>query len=1063
VALLVVSAFELHSRDSCYEPSGSIWVGETLDLVLDQPTWLHMQSQPDHLYRIEMTGTDGGSLEIWTSTFDSFSSCTMGCSPLESDEVTGGMASVIWTSEGCDRTVQLIPAKENNQEAVTVSFEEVAAPPAGEVQVIPAVAHAPGVGGTFFQTDLTVFNPYSEEITAELRFLTAPGKTGNGTSAEITVAPQQVLAVDDVVLSLLGLDNATGALMITSQKEKLMVISRTYTEDESGTYGQLIPAADWRDAAGQIPWWFGGSRRDLLQLADSASFRSNIGFVEVFGTEAEIEIELRDQTGLSIGQTTITLPPFSHRQINDIFSFIGAPSQDHASASVNLTSHGRLLSYASIIDNFSADSTYVPGLAEIGGNNVLYLPVAASTFGSFGSRWRTDLRAVTAVDPPYGLRVTFYPSDGSTPLASSFPFAAGGVIAIDDLVGQLGGSGTGAVRLEAVTEQGGSSNDSFNATSRTYNTTAKGTYGQLIPAQINTCNWGVVLGVERSDEFRTNVGMFNPSDQYPAEVLVSLVSETGGMIGSRSWRLEPLRHLQINDIFWTLNVPWQANCRVDFEVQHISQRILAYGSKIDNRSGDSVYLPAMEHPEDPGPTPIELSNRDNSILLDQLDEAVGIEQLPEGVLTASLSGSGDLGRPELPIGVLCLYKSPAGELRSAVLGIGDSISDIGGGERFWCVIPDWISTNDNAGTVTVSITGGDTPVELVLDARDNAVLLDERAESVIAGIPSSETFHIKVNGNLGRPELGPQVVTMQRNVDDGSLLVRAFGDGGVVDRVDPEQQLLVVVVDWIQRDDNTGTTTLEPSCTMRSVTCGEQISGSIGSNDCSLGPRGRRIWAQSEKVVFAGIAGQVVRLTATWYPQPGQSNYGNISLLDPSGTLIAESGFDYDVSEILPLTLQTTGTYTVWVQGPTLSGIDYTLELSCPDTGLMTPINATAEVNPDDALKTIDDNPYELSALTTYWQAVGDVEACITYDMGRTMRVAGLRETAGPFPGNPFVAYVSTGGVDFTEVYQGDLTSYAYGWHAFDPVDGQYIALCIQRTNDTGYGELADFRALVPD
>jgi hypothetical protein len=925
MALLVVSAFELHSRDSCYDPSGWIWPGETLDLVLDQPTWLRMDSQPDHLYRVEMTGTDGSSLEIWTSSFDSFSSCTLGCNPIESDETSGGTASLIWTSEGCERTLGLIPAEENSHEAVTVTYEEVAAPPAGKVQVIPAVAHAPGVGDTFFQTDLTVFNPHSEELTAEVTFLTSPGKVGHGKSAEITVAPQQILALEDVVLSLLGLDNATGALMIASPEERLMVISRTFTEDESGTYGQMIPAVDWRDAAGQLTWGFGGSSRAMLHLAGSDAFRSNLGFVEVLGIEAEIEVDLRDQTGASIGQTTFTLPPFTHRQINDIFDFLGAADQDYASATVNLSSHGRLFAYASVIDNFSADSTYVPGLADNASNFVLYFPVAASTYGSFGSRWRTDLR-IMAIEPADAVRVIFYPSDGSTQLAETFPFAAGTMIAIDDVVGQLGGSGTGALRLEAVRADGSSSHSSFNATSRTYNTTSSGTYGQFIPAQRLTYNKSVVLGVERSDEYRTNVGIFNPYYDFPVDVLVSLISDAGGMIGSRTWHLEPQQHLQINDIFWTLNVPWQANCRVDFEVQSYSLRIFSYGSKIDNRSGDPVYLPAMEHPSDTGPTPIELSNRDNAILIDQLSEAVGIEQLPDGVLTASLSGSGDLGRPELPIGVLCLYKSPAGELRSTVLGIGDSISEIGGGERFWCVIPDWISSNDNAGTVTVSISGGDAPAELVLDTRANAVLLDEKIESVIADIPSSETFHIEVDGNLGRPKLGPQVVTMQRDVDDGRLLVRSFGDGGVVDRIDPEQQLLVVIADWIQRDDNTGTTTLEPRCTMRSLTCGEQITGSIGSIDCDSP---FDFWPQAEKVTFAGSAGQAVWLTANWYAPPDRYRYGSLYLVDPSGSVIADSGAHDEVSTIDGTTLPAAGTYTVYVVGPHSSGIDYTLELTC--------------------------------------------------------------------------------------------------------------------------------------
>ncbi len=98
-----------------------------------------------------------------------------------------------------------------------------------------------------------------------------------------------------------------------------------------------------------------------------------------------------------------------------------------------------------------------------------------------------------------------------------------------------------------------------------------------------------VIGVDRSADFRTNIGMVNTD--RPVDVDIRLVSGTGALLGSGIWHLETGSHIQINDIFTVLNVPWQTNCRVDFRVDDTWASIFAYASVIDNRSGDSVYVP----------------------------------------------------------------------------------------------------------------------------------------------------------------------------------------------------------------------------------------------------------------------------------------------------------------------------------------------------------------------------------------------------------------------------------------------------------------------------------------
>jgi hypothetical protein len=725
----------------------------------------------------------------------------------------------------------------------------------------------------------------------------------------------------------------------------LHVISRTYNEDASGTYGQLVPARRWYDAACASNYSSCGNPHTLFHIAKSDDFRTNVGFVEVLGIDAELELEMIDNRGL-IGSGTVHLPASSHLQINDIFDYLGAPASDAAIINVTVGDFSRVFSYASVVDSWSSDPIYVAGQSPVDADGYLVVPAAASSWGSYGSRWQTDLHAQPVWEDAESVEITFVPGDGSSPVSKTYYFE-GDPLHIPDVVSDLGGNGSGALILEA---------DGFIlASSRTYNQTDSGTLGQLIPAldSYSRIKQATILGAERSSEYRTNIGIYN-AHYLSAEVLVRLVSERGALLGSKTWQVEPRRHLQINDIFFALKVPDQRNCRVDLIVQDIGlPSIYAYGSVIDNRSGDSILSPAMGMRE--LATNIELSNRDNAFLIDELTEAKGVEQLPAGTTTATVTGTGDLGRPELPIQVLCLYKSPAGELQSAVLPIGGSISDIGG-ERFWCVIPDWISKRDNTGAVTVTLTGGAEEVRLELDARDNAVLLDRLQASVTSTRPPAETYRVEIDGDLGRAELPPQLVVMYRDAGTGELRVAAPGNGELIGPIETDFQILGVVLDWIQRDDNTGRSALVPACTMHVGSCGAYINGSITGSDCESSPRGPGFYGERTK--FRRIAGQQVTIDLTL---AGEYSFGYLDLVAPSGTVIASTSYSGNRSLIEGVILPETGMYTIWVTSGMYGWSSYTLRIHCLSGSLTLAAAAKTVLNGE----LIVGPPYQASFPTT--------------------------------------------------------------------------------------------------
>ena len=120
----------------------------------------------------------------------------------------------------------------------------------------------------------------------------------------------------------------------------------------------------------------------------------------------------------------------------------------------------------------------------------------------------------------------------------------------------------------------------------------------------------------------------------------------------------------------------------------------------------------------------------------------------------------------------------------------------------------------------------------------------------------------------------------------------------------------------------------------------------------------------------------------------------------------------------------------------------------------VTPASTVAEVNNGDAGNAIDGNT------VTFWQAA-DENPAITFDLGAVGRIGGIRETSGTFPGNPFTLSVSTDDITYAQVATGTLTSSAFTDHTFTVQDVRFLRLNVQRTDADGFGELAEFQALL--
>jgi hypothetical protein len=545
----------------------------------------------DRVYRINVSAPGGTNLELWRLGFDEARQCFIKDRLLESMQIVESRTEFEWTDQTVVQDAVLVVPPDSGEPApVEVGLDEIAAPPTDGVLVVPAVAHVVGAGGEVFQSDLSVFNPLGVGVDAELTLVPTGG--GEHLHVPVTIPPNQAVLFEDLVSSVFGLGDTSGALRISFPAGRtLTAVSRTSAMTANGSFGQFIPAQTFTEAASLGA---GGATRVLPYLEKSEDFRSNVGFVEVLGLEARLELSMHDESGAVLAQRELTVPPLRHRQVNDVFAFLQVTARSHAAIRATLKSHGRVFVYASVIDNHSSDPVYVPGLTVDAphpfpgdDSHQLLVPAAASSPGAFSTVWQTDVRLVssTASGP---LEIAFVPDSGAPSSIGTFSIEESGGLSVDDVVSHLGGSGSGHLWLRV--EQGG-----ILAASRTYTDGPMGTFGQFIPAvgRFVDLDRGVVLGLRSDESFRTNIGLVNPSGEA-VDVSLRLVSAAGEVLGVRSLALAPDQGRQLNDLQRTFNTTSTCrSCRVEYEINNTTgpESVYVWGSVIDNQTGDAIFVP----------------------------------------------------------------------------------------------------------------------------------------------------------------------------------------------------------------------------------------------------------------------------------------------------------------------------------------------------------------------------------------------------------------------------------------------------------------------------------------
>ncbi|HEX9984842.1 MAG TPA: PKD domain-containing protein [Thermoanaerobaculia bacterium] len=437
--------------------------------------------------------------------------------------------------------------------------------------LISVTAQTNGVGGSAWRTELTLFNAGDEGVNAELLFI--PGAGGAPRTATVFLSPRQSVTFENTLLDLFDMSGGAGALAIEATAARsapdLKVTSRTFTDGDSGTYGQSVPTVSDVNLAQTLY---------LTGMAVNSNYRTNVGLVNRASSAVTTTLTLLDATGATLATANVTVPAneFQQAALASYFPAVANRSFDVLSMRVTSAATNAVSVYASVVDNRTQDPIYIQAAAAPSGTSLI-IPAVGRAQGANNTFWRSD---VTIFNPTSSSMTATLRFGSSTKPVS---IGAGDTLVLDDVLLDLGlPSGSGALEMT----WGGSTGPVV--TSRTFTPAPNGgTYGQSIDPVARQAAKVFVTGLRSDGAFRTNVGFVN-SSANAVQITARLLSASGTELGTATFTLGAKGQVQygVGSLF-SINPAEIGACTLEASS---SANVFAYGSIVDNVSGDPVFF-----------------------------------------------------------------------------------------------------------------------------------------------------------------------------------------------------------------------------------------------------------------------------------------------------------------------------------------------------------------------------------------------------------------------------------------------------------------------------------------
>jgi hypothetical protein len=243
------------------------------------------------------------------------------------------------------------------------SFAATPAAPvtAADLHVVGA-AHASGIGGTAWRTDLEVCNRAATQGAYTVALLVRGQPNPSPTFKSYTLDGGKCIRYQDALQTLFGFSGAA-SLRVTPQGGVLVTSSRTYNQTVGGTFGGFAVAQGLAQAVSP------GHDGLLIQLGQSVApgtgFRTNVALENLTAARLVASVDLYASTGELLGTVNTTLEPYEATQLTEAFKLV-TPSDvaDGFAVVRTATQGGALLAEASVIDNRSGDVAVVQPIAQ---------------------------------------------------------------------------------------------------------------------------------------------------------------------------------------------------------------------------------------------------------------------------------------------------------------------------------------------------------------------------------------------------------------------------------------------------------------------------------------------------------------------------------------------------------------------------------------------------------------------------------------------------------------------------------------------------------------------------
>jgi hypothetical protein len=225
-----------------------------------------------------------------------------------------------------------------------------------ERMVFPAVGSVPGVNGAFWQSDLTMHNPYRDPLRLTLRYVTGE----RGTDRRLTLAPRQTLRWENVVRTLFQNENSLGTLWVEHREGRAPVAVVKTSDVAHQASASVEQPLTRRDAA--------TASTEHAELAivgvpprSGLPRRVNVGVVNLGTIPATFRISARTRTGATAGGSVESgVPEDQVWLVNDIENQLGVTLDETMTVRITVIA-GTGVAFATVVE-YGGDSEFIAAI-----------------------------------------------------------------------------------------------------------------------------------------------------------------------------------------------------------------------------------------------------------------------------------------------------------------------------------------------------------------------------------------------------------------------------------------------------------------------------------------------------------------------------------------------------------------------------------------------------------------------------------------------------------------------------------------------------------------------------